>query len=229
MLVAAAPPAIATTAPSSCRDVLARNPEAPDGTYAIDPDGPGGDAPFVAYCDLRGGGWTLVLMAGSAPAAELGYNASYWVTDALLRPEVADPTQDVSMKNRGFDALPVTEARFCLGAINACVTERVRAPSLLALFRGDERQSERPVGDYAPWGYRGDLGCNRNGFNVSDVRAGPARFRYGILLNNEATCEGTVDGGRGFGGRGYYGTELSAGQGDGIVPTARERGWIFVR
>ena len=62
-----------------------------------------------------------------------------------------------------------------------------------------------------------------------DVGGGPARYRYGILLNNEAACEGSVDGGRGFGGRGYYGTEISAGQGDGIVSTSHERGWVWVR
>src|SRR5688500_13893848 len=87
MQVAAGSPVDASSAPSSCRALLAQNPALPDGAYAIDPDGPRGAAPFVTYCDLRGGGWTLVLMAGSAPAAELGYNASYWVTDALLRPE----------------------------------------------------------------------------------------------------------------------------------------------
>ena len=50
-----------------------------------------------------------------------------------------------------------------------------------------------------------------------------------ILLNNESACEGSVDGGIGFGVRGYYGTEINAGSGDGIVPTSRRRGWIFVK
>ncbi|MEZ4393137.1 MAG: hypothetical protein R3A48_18775 [Polyangiales bacterium] len=48
-------------------------------------------------------------------------------------------------------------------------------------------------------------------------------------MNNESTCEGSVDGGRGLGCRGYYGLQISAGQGDGIVSVALTRGFILVR
>ena len=95
-----------------------------------------------------------------------------------------------------------------------------------------KRLGARSVSDFRTWGYSGTLGCNRIGFNVYDIGGGTgarARCRYGILLNNESTCEGSVDGGRGLGCRGYYGTQISAGQGDGIVATSHERGWIFVR
>lgn len=45
----------------SCVEVLANNPAAPDGLYAVDPDGSGGNSPFCVYCLMteQDGGWTL--------------------------------------------------------------------------------------------------------------------------------------------------------------------------
>eukprot|EP01052_Picozoa_sp_SAG31_P002848 SAG31_NODE_103_length_25164_cov_12.124317_16_plen_226_part_00 len=50
------------TAPASCNAIrLAGTRE--NGLYTIDPDGPGGLAPFEVWCDMRtaGGGWALVM------------------------------------------------------------------------------------------------------------------------------------------------------------------------
>jgi hypothetical protein len=48
-------------APGSCKEWLAKNNSAQNGTYLIDPDGAGGVAPFKTYCDMGGGGFTLVM------------------------------------------------------------------------------------------------------------------------------------------------------------------------
>jgi hypothetical protein len=49
--------------PFNCTHLLINAPGLASGDYAIDPDGAGGIAPFIASCDLTtdGGGWTLVL------------------------------------------------------------------------------------------------------------------------------------------------------------------------
>lgn len=48
--------------PRSCRQILAADPDAANGVYSIDPDGPFGAASVSVYCQMStdGGGWTLV-------------------------------------------------------------------------------------------------------------------------------------------------------------------------
>jgi cysteine-rich repeat protein len=48
--------------PTSCKVIKQNNPAAQSGVYLIDPDGAGGQAAFLARCDMvaDGGGWTLI-------------------------------------------------------------------------------------------------------------------------------------------------------------------------
>jgi hypothetical protein len=50
------------TAQSSCAEIKRQKPDATDGMYLIDPDGPGVNAAFEVFCDMTsdGGGWMLV-------------------------------------------------------------------------------------------------------------------------------------------------------------------------
>lgn len=47
----------------SCAEIRAADPRAPDGTYVVDPDGPGPRPSVQVFCDMtgQGGGWTRVV------------------------------------------------------------------------------------------------------------------------------------------------------------------------
>lgn len=55
----------------SCLDRFTRVPSTPSGSYVIDPDGPGGTAPFSIGCDMvtDGGGWTIISFEDFSTAA----------------------------------------------------------------------------------------------------------------------------------------------------------------
>ncbi|HEY0132938.1 MAG TPA: fibrinogen-like YCDxxxxGGGW domain-containing protein, partial [Nannocystis sp.] len=64
--------------PTSCKQIKQGNPAAQSGFYTIDPDGPGGQAAFLARCDMvaDGGGWTLI-------GSQVNADARAWTTLAI--------------------------------------------------------------------------------------------------------------------------------------------------
>ncbi len=60
-------------APASCKQLLDLGLSIGDAVYVLDPDGAGGEAPFDVWCDMTGGGWTLVTAWSSGlPAGDFG-------------------------------------------------------------------------------------------------------------------------------------------------------------
>jgi hypothetical protein len=63
----------------SCAEILAVDPSSSDGVYLVDPDGPDtGYNAFYVYCDITGGGWTLLLRYSSGS----GYYSSFNFNEA---------------------------------------------------------------------------------------------------------------------------------------------------
>lgn len=109
------PPAV----PRSCVEV--RDAGGASGVHAIDPDGPGGLAPFDVYCEntANGGGWTLI--AKVAPTSTLlRYDDAPWTGTVALA--FGDPSILASGEAllASYWTLPVSELR--LGMTDAAGT-----------------------------------------------------------------------------------------------------------
>jgi len=90
------------TTPVDCLAIKTAQTSATDGDYTIDPDGPGGIAPFVARCDMTidDGGWTrfhwlgAAYVAGTDPLGQILHQCDVTDTTCLARiPAAATPTQ----------------------------------------------------------------------------------------------------------------------------------------
>lgn len=85
----------------SCYELHQAKPSTPDGMHPIDPDGPGGNAPFDAYCDMTTdiggvvGGWTLLFNHGT------GFNKANPGTDG------ADCYNNSDCVNLAFSRVPI--------------------------------------------------------------------------------------------------------------------------
>jgi hypothetical protein len=97
--------------PSSCNVLLAVTPGTPSGSYLLDPDGNGPNAPFSAQCDMttEGGGWTIVFPGDGTGENRL--TLDYSVKDASLWSQASETL----LANRDLNQAPIgTTAAFVL-------------------------------------------------------------------------------------------------------------------
>ncbi|MCB9740669.1 MAG: hypothetical protein H6747_15505 [Deltaproteobacteria bacterium] len=79
----------------SCKALLTLSPQSKSDVYWLDPDGPGGTAPFQALCDMEtdGGGWTLVGTVYGGDANNWNTQYGYW-SDTKALGDVKAPFVD---------------------------------------------------------------------------------------------------------------------------------------
>lgn len=96
-------------APASCADLPSGSPS---GAYEIDPDGPGGVAPFLDYCETvaDGGGWTLIAKVDPTTTS-LEYGAAAWTSVSIMATGTADLDVGDALYT-SYWTLPVRELRF---------------------------------------------------------------------------------------------------------------------
>jgi hypothetical protein len=101
---------------TSCKAALQEVPASPSGLYSLDPDGAGGNEPFLAWCDMTtsGGGWTLVMTAGTTSAYLYGHNV--WTDASGGTAAGCDPGLDQDCVSRAFYTLSGTESMLALGS-----------------------------------------------------------------------------------------------------------------
>ena len=104
----------ASTIPRSCADLPSG---AASGAYTIDPDGAGGELPFLDYCETSadGGRWTLIAKVDPR-TTNLAFGAAYWTSPTPM----TLGTADLSVEDAFFASywlLPVHELRVVMAPV----------------------------------------------------------------------------------------------------------------
>lgn len=209
---------------SSCKqlDDLDFNDVLASGVYELDPDGPGPEVPYQAYCELEvaGGGWTLVIKS-NGHLDTFGWDSNLWLSTELYQLD-APGLDRVETKLPSYHTIPVNELlmgmEYPIGADPAALDLEwlsVPVPAADSLYEliSTGQHSPTSVGREA-WkglvaGSSLQPNCNKEGLNVW----GPDtpehhRIRVGIIANEQDDCN-SPNSRIGIGGRGYVCDTLS--------------------
>lgn len=95
----------------SCNHIYSTGYSQGDGVYWIDPDGPGGNSKYKAFCKMTlEGGWTL-MMKGDGESGVFNYSASYWTSNNTLNPDSNSLSTSVNAKFRSYNDLKISRVR----------------------------------------------------------------------------------------------------------------------
>jgi len=209
---------------TSCSALHTAVASAPSGAYAIQPTG--APSAFSAYCDMtdQGGGWTLVLKAGTAGSpGTFDYTSAYWTNTTLLNPDSTDMSQ-TEAKFQSYLSVPFGQVL----AMMVPLAPTAVKPTQLPIPLTDTTSLAHLIGTAAPNATTTTLGvpawkgltspnatiqphCNMEGVNVNPVNhaaactaaSGAARVRIGLIANDLNDCC-SPDSYIGFGGEYDY-------------------------
>jgi hypothetical protein len=182
----------ACAAAADCYALHAAYPLLTDGPYALDPDGPGGADPFLAYCDmtLGGGGWTLLMkIDGTQPT--FSYASPYWTNGTTYQPTQFAYDTVNETKLDGFNSMPLNAMRIGMYDPTDQNTRWLEIPrvnsSLVELFTSGYQATSfgREVWEGLLSSPSLQPNCNAEGFNVA---LATTNARIGIVSNQENDC-----------------------------------------
>jgi hypothetical protein len=190
-----------------CADFLNLNPAATNGVYSlVDGSGPNATLPPLVYCDMSGGGWTLVLkIDGTNANSRFFFSDPLWTNEATYNDGAPDLSK-AEAKYQSFMATPFSQVKIVTdnGTQRSQTFGIAGAPSMLQAVLGPYQPfTSGPIGQ-AGWttlmtGSAQALqpNCSQEGLNA--YVPGHCETRLGILGNNELDCA-TPDSYAGIGG-----------------------------
>jgi hypothetical protein len=188
-----------------------------DGVYWLQP-APAVPA-FQAWCDLKNGGWTLVLKTSSKSA--WGYSHAVWTASDDASGQIPKPTDDVDAVSRAFYKLAATSTRACIarydGGQYACETVNHGADTARNLANSGPLGSSQGTNNLltATWksitagGVWGAYAWHRFGWNTGTSSHGGVRF--GFTADNDSSD--SQDSAIGFGLHQQNAPSITAGAG----------------
>lgn len=202
---------------TSCKAIFDLGEQTADGKYWLKPAN--APAAFQAYCDLKNGGWTLLLKTSSTSTK--GYNDAIWTATDDASNTVPLPADNLDEVSRAFYKMPISTTRLCIARYDngtyACETITHATATGRDLANGTPMGSSQGTNNLltATWksitggGLWGANAWHRFGWNTGTSSHGGCRL--GFTADNDSSD--SQDSGIGFGLLLAAGPSINAGAG----------------